>query len=380
MIPGRLSASLVALVVTLFVSPAWGQEQEEARARARTLSEMGQAAYDSGLFKDAAEAFLKANAHFAHPNNLFNAAKAYEMAAAYDEAVATYRAYLELYEEKNGTPAPDLANLERTIEVLREKAFLALPEVTVDSDPPGADIYIDDPTKVLGQTPFTTHLPHGAHKVFLKKAGYQGYEKEFEIRSREPLRLTFAMEKIRNEGGLRFHVNIRKARIYVDGKVQAVTPYDDVLSVEAGQHQVVVEKDRYTEVSQLVMVETGQVHDVHATLHLKNPPFSWRGGLGITSMILGAGALGVSVGYLRTLPKSQRSFSGDTYFNTVKTWTYVGYGVGGALLAAGIGLTVWEFYREEVDSEDAISSGSSLPPIMVGTDGDGFYLGASARF
>ncbi|NOZ02840.1 MAG: PEGA domain-containing protein, partial [Deltaproteobacteria bacterium] len=154
-----------------------------------------------------------------------------------------------------------------------------------------------------------------------------------------------------------------------------------VLSVEAGQHQVVIEKDRYSEVSQLVMVESGQVQDVRASLHLKSPPFSWRGGIGITSMILGAGALGVSVGYLRTLAKNNRSFTGDTYYNTIKTWTYVGYGVGGALLAAGIGLVVWEYNRDEVDSEDAIAGGSSgLPTFSFGTDGEGIYLGASARF
>lgn len=379
MIPERLPGVVLALAVTFTVTGAWAQEDEAAKAKARTLSEMGQAAYESGLFSEAAEAFLKANDLFPHPNNLFNAAKAYDMAADYETAVRVYENYLELYEIQNGEPAPDKANLERTIEVLKEKAYLALPEVTVDSDPPGADIYIDEPSRVLGQTPFTTHLPEGAHKIFLKKSGYQGYEKEFEIRSREPLRLTFALEKIRNEGGLRFHVNIRKARIYIDGKVQAVTPYDEVLSVEAGQHQVVIEKDRYTEVSELVMVDTGKVRDVHATLHLKSPPFSWRGGLGITSMLLGAGALGVSVGYLRTLPRNNRSFSGDSYYNTIKTWTYVGYGVGGALLAAGIGLMVWEYERVEVDSEDVIA-GLPVPPITFGTDGEGFYLGASARF
>lgn len=350
--------------------------QDDAKERARALSVRGQEAYEAGRFAEAAEAFEEANRLVPHPNNLFNAAKAWEAAAEYQKAAEAYRGYLDLHERQLGGPAPDKANVERTIEFLREKAFLALPEVTVDSDPPGADISVDDPDRILGQTPFTTHLPEGTHRVFLKKAGYQGFVKEFVVRSREPLRLTFALEKVRNVGGLRFHVNIRKARIYVDGKVQAVTPYDDVLPVEAGAHQVLVERERYNQVTQTVQVETGQTADVTASLYLTNPPFSWRGYVGITSGVLGTALVVTSAVFFRK--QADKYFQGTSEFNKFKTLTTVGYGVGGALIGAGAGLLIWEFVRKDVDSEDLISG--RTPAVWIGAGAGGAFVGATGRF
>lgn len=350
--------------------------QDDAKERARALSARGQDAYDAGRFAEAAEAFEEANRLYPHPNNLYNAAKAWEAAAEFQKAAEAYRGYLDLHERQLDRPAPDKANVERTIELLREKAFLALPEVTIDSDPPGADIAVDEPDRILGQTPFTTHLSEGTHRVFLKKAGYQGYSKEFVVRSREPLRLTFALEKIQNVGGLRFHVNIRKARIYVDGKVEAVTPYDDVLPVEAGPHQVLVEKERYNQVTQTVQVEVGQTAEVTATLFLTNPPFSWRGYVGITSGVVGTALVVTSAVFFRK--QADKYFQGTSEFNKFKTLTYVGYGVGGALIGAGAGLLIWEFARKDVESEDLIGGGT--PAVMIGAEAGGVFVGATGRF
>ncbi len=350
--------------------------QEDAKERARVLSDRGQDAYDAGRFVEAAEAFEEANRLYPHPNNLFNAAKAWEAAAEYQKAAEAYRGYLDLHERQLGSPAPDQANVERTIELLREKAFLALPEVTIDSDPPGADISVDDPDRILGQTPLTTHLPEGTHRVFLKKPGYQGFSREFVVRSREPLRLTFALEKVQNVGGMRFHVNVRKARIYVDGKVQAVTPYDDVLPVEAGAHHVLVEKERYSQVTRTVQVETGQTVDVHASLYLTNPPFSWRGYVGITSGVVGTALVVTSAVFFRK--QADKYFQGTSGFNQYKILTYVGYGVGGALIGAGAGLLIWEFARKDVESEDLI--GGQTPAVMVGAEDGGVFVGATGRF
>ncbi len=365
-------------LLVAFVLVGWRAvvAQEGAKERARALVEQAQAAYDAGRYAEAASAFEEANRLYPHPNNLYNAAKAWEAASEYDKAIKAYQGYLRLHVEQIGSAAPDAANVERTIELLREKAFLALPEVTIDSDPPGADISVDDPDRVLGQTPFTTHLPEGVHRVFLKKAGYEDFSKEFVVRSREPLRLTFALQKVQNVGGLRFHVNIRKARIYVDGKVQAVTPYDDVLPVEAGAHQVLIEKDRYNQVARTVQVETGQIEDVYADLYLTNPPFSWRGYVGIASGVVGTALVVTSVVFFRK--QADKYFQGTSEFNRFKTLTYTGYGVGGALIGAGAGLLVWEFVRKDVESEDLI--GGQTPAVMIGVEEGGVFVGATGRF
>lgn len=364
-----------ALVAPAPVEPGPQDPKDQARA----LSAKGQVLYDEGRYLEAAAAFEGAQALFAHPSNLFNAAKAYEKAAAYEKAGATYRAYLELYRAQNAGAAPtDLADTERTIELLREKAFLALPEVTIDSDPTGAEIYVDDPVKILGQTPYTTHLTEGSHKVYLRKKGFQGFEREFVTRSREPLRMTFAMEKIKNDGFVRVYTNIRKARIYVDGKVVAVSPFEDPLPLDAGTHQIVVEKEEYNQVSRTVDVRAGVVTDVRMDLVLAHKSFSWRGGVGIASLILGGGSLGAGF-WMRSL--ANKEWTTTSSFETYKTWAYVGYGVGGGLLAIGTALLIWEGVRTEVRAADRITMDKVPMPIAgPGPDGNGFMVGATARW
>lgn len=374
----RLTAMFLAvLAVTTALWPAGGAAQD-AKERARELSAKGQALYDEGRFGDAAAKFEEAQAVFPHPVNLFNAAKAWEKAAEYAKAADTYRRYLDLYREQNGQAAPDATDVEATIVLMKDKAYQALPEVTIESDPPGADIYLDEPTRLLGQTPFTTHLPEGSHKVFLKKGGFQGFERQFEVRSRQPLRLSFALEKIKNEGGIRVTVNIRKARIYIDGKVVAVSPYVEVLPAEAGRHQVTVEKERYNQVTQAVDVQPNRITEVHASLNLTSAGFSYRGGLGIASALLGAGSLGTAF-WLRSVAATK--FEDTSDFRTYRTWTYVGYGVGAGLLALGTGLLVWEFTRKAVDTEDLVRDDRpQVPQFLVGGDGRSWIIGAAARF
>ncbi|HOU53812.1 MAG TPA: PEGA domain-containing protein [Myxococcota bacterium] len=355
--------------------PAAAPDREVAQQKAR----QGMEAFEAGRFVEAARLFQEAQALFPHPSNLFNAAKAWEKAAEYQKAADAYRAYLDLFVAQNqGAEPPDAEDVRRTIDVMREKAFLALPEVTIDSDPQGADIYVDDPERLLGQTPFTTHLPEGTHKVFLRKPGYQGFEREFLVRSREPLRLTFALERIRNDGFLRVFVNIRKARIYVDGKVVAASPLEEPLRLEAGRHQVLVEKDDYTQKAEVVEIHAGAVTDVQAELVLVHNPFSWRGGVGVASMILGAGGLGAGF-WLRY--EANKEFNTTDRFKTYRTWAYVGYGVGSGLLALGTGLVIWEYTRKAVRPEDRLEARTTWAPFAIpGPEGRSAVVGVSGSW
>jgi hypothetical protein len=354
-------------------------EATDARDRARELAAEGQALYDEGRYLEAAAAFEQAQAAFPHFANLYNVAKAYEKAADYQKAAVAYRGYLDLHVSMTGALPGDADDVERTIAVMKDKAYLALPEVRIDSEPPAADVAIDDASRILGQTPLTVHLPEGGYTVYVQKQGFQPFSKEFEVRSREPLRMTFALEKVRNDGQVRVSANIRKARIYVDGKVVAVTPYDEPLVVEAGTHQITVEKEDYSQVQRFVEVGTDQVVDVHADLYLTRKGFSWRGGVGITSLLLGGGAVGTGF-WMRSL--AAKEFSDSDKFKTYRTWSYVGYGVGAGLAALGTGLLIWEFTRSAVRPEDRISSGErrNRPMLVGGADGSTVWVGAAGTF
>lgn len=368
---------LAAAVAAVLVMPSSGACDEAERERARAISARGQQAYEEGRYLEAAQAFEEAQAIFPHPNNLFNAAKAYEKLAEYGKAAKLYQDFLDFYERTHGGPAPEAADVERTIALLKEKAYLAMPEVTIDSDPTGADISIDG--RMLGQTPLTTHLAEGMHEVSLKKPGYNPFLRSFEVRPREPLRMTFALEQERFEGGLRFRVNVRKARIFVDGKVVAVTPFHETLPVSAGTHHVLIEKDRYSQVARSVAVANGQVQEVAASLYLTSRPFSWRGYVGVTSLALGAGALATAVFWAR--PEANSRYPGEAGYDSLRSLTYAGYGVGGGLMAAGVGLLVWEFTRAAVEPEDVATGPGPSRAVTAGIGPDGSaFVGAVGRF
>ncbi len=51
--------------------------------------------------------------------------------------------------------------------------------VTIASDPPGAEIYVDG--KFVGQTPSTIHLASGSHRVEVKSQGKQAWARDLEV-------------------------------------------------------------------------------------------------------------------------------------------------------------------------------------------------------
>jgi hypothetical protein len=64
--------------------------------------------------------------------------------------------------------------------------------VTIASDPPGADIYIDG--KFVGQTPSTIQLPSGAHRIEVKSRGKQEWERDLEVMKESQLTLHPVLE------------------------------------------------------------------------------------------------------------------------------------------------------------------------------------------
>ncbi|HPV03873.1 MAG TPA: PEGA domain-containing protein [Myxococcota bacterium] len=372
--------------------PEMVEPSAEAIDRARAFADQASALYDSGQFSEAIVQFNAALAIYEHPVIYFNLAKAYEKLAEYSPAAEAYRQYLALTLKTTGEPAPDQADTERTIELLKEKAYLALPEVSIDSEPRGADVFIDGSEALNGQTPMKTHLPEGKHSVTLKMDGYEPVSREFEVRSREPVRFSFGLVKVRNEGAILVKVNIRQARIHVDGRVVGATPLLEPLVVTPGRHQILIEREDYTSVSTVVDVKADETVEVEAELHLSRKSFSWRGGVGVSAIILGAGIVGASFWgryYINDDYKGQGMYNvvspnaqSAPDFKMYKSLVYAGYGVGAGLAALGIGMLIWEVARKPAEVRDQDLIGSRKPSIRFmpafGPDSVGF--GAVAAF
>ncbi len=360
--------------------------------RARVLAGEAGTLYENGQYAESIVKFNQALDLYRHPVIWFNLAKAYEKLAEYEKAADAYRQYLTLHLEQTGAPASDQADTERTIEILREKAYLALPEVSIDSDPRGAEVYIDGADVLNGQTPMKIHLVEGTHSLVIKADGYQTVQRDFEVRSREPARFMFSMVQEKNSGGIVVMANVRGARIHVDGKVVGATPMLQPFEVEPGRHHVMVEKDDYTDYSAVVEVGANETSEVSVSLHLAKKSFSWRGSLGITSLILGGGIVGASFWgryYINEGYKDKGMYNvvspnavDAQPFETYKSMVYAGYGVGAGLAALGLGLLIWEVVRKpiEIRPEDRIDQVKPSISIVPTFGSDAVGIGAVAVF
>lgn len=338
-------------------------KQPEAKAQAKVFYQQGQQLYQAGEYKKSIEAFEKSYKLFSHPNILYNIAKAYEKMAKYNKAIEYYKKYLARYIEFFHKSAPETADINHTIGVLKDNAYKALPEIIINSKPKGATIYIDDPKSMLGQAPFTTHIKPGTHKLWMKKRGYEPFETSF-IVGKNNLQLAFSLQESKSFAFMKFKANIESAQIFVDGKVVGITPFIDKIPVKPGRHQVVFAKEGYNRFSRVVYLKTGQKSTVHARMFLLHPPFSWRGYTGISMIVLGAGAIAVSAFYFRNIANDY--YPGTTYYKQFRNYTFIGYGVGSALVGAGTGLLIWEFTRK---STSATASALPFMPIAITSKG-----------
>jgi outer membrane receptor for ferrienterochelin and colicins len=101
-------------------------------------------------------------------NVLFNIAKCFEAKNQVDEAYRYYNDLLPL-----DLPADDRREVKTALARLAPKVAL----LTVTSDPPGADIYVDrEDLGSRGKTPQTLAVNPGSHKVILKLGGHRGGE------------------------------------------------------------------------------------------------------------------------------------------------------------------------------------------------------------
>jgi PEGA domain-containing protein len=68
-----------------------------------------------------------------------------------------------------------------------------LANVKIDSDPPGAEIYVDG--SFMGQTPSTLRLTSGAHRVELKAPGRKEWQRDLEVLKDSQLTLHPVLEQ-----------------------------------------------------------------------------------------------------------------------------------------------------------------------------------------
>ncbi len=359
-------------------------DEEQGKQAALVYVQEGKRLFGQELYAGALEAFKKAYELHAEPAYLYNIAICYERVGDSQNCVDWFEAYVDGFKKLHAKDPADIADVRNAIAKCRLGARV---DVYVDTEPKGAAVAIDAKDKLLGQTPYSTQLDPGTYKFFVDLDKHQPLEHEVEVRAGEPVRLFFKLEKVQRNGTVRVTANIRNAQIFIDGRNIGLTPYREDIVLDEGMHQITVSKDEYASWSQEIEVAANEAYEVRAEVYLRDPPTTWKGPLGWTSIAVGAllGGGGVAAGFQADL-----FFSDSDDFAFWSTLQKVGYGVGGGLLAVGIGLVIWEAVDDEMvkDSdrlEDAVGEQLSeerglrwSPVVTFGPNGG--YAGALLTF
>jgi tetratricopeptide (TPR) repeat protein len=155
----------------------------EAKDRARTAYAHGQEAFARGDYASAQAAFEEAFANVPNPVVLLSIAESAAKQKHIDAALAAYDRYLALR-----PTAADRADVEQ------RRASLALTpaQLTLSSDPPGADIAIDgQPTGK--RTPAQLQISPGSHSLQLTLSGYEAEPVPLEAAAGAELSQTIAL-------------------------------------------------------------------------------------------------------------------------------------------------------------------------------------------
>lgn len=285
------------------VQPALAQKADLAEARA--AFEHGQELFISGDYSAAAKAFKEAYEIRPFPQFLFNVGASYEKLGDYEKAVFFYERYVQ-----TAGQASDTRDVKKRIKVLkgelsRQKEatapatqpgetpatqpttegetpakptepspeMAALTEVklhglvVIESQPPGAFIYVDSKKeKPIGTTPWHGAL-EGSHTVFIERKGFEQAKRKIQPTSDKLLVLFFGLAEEDYLGWIDIRSNIPGANIYIDDKSVGVyrqTPYSG--NIPPGKHTIWVTADGYDESVNKITIVPGKTHKIFAKL------------------------------------------------------------------------------------------------------------------
>ena len=285
-------AVLAFLIVLATAGPALAQQ--DPLQRAQTLFDEAQQHYLTKDYAGAADRFKQAYDARPLPSFLYNAAAAHHMQgktsgdrAAYEFAVQYYQKYLtaEPTSADKATIEKSIAVLTAEIERLKPTEGAPPPEATpsaevaalgdvatrslvvIETEPQGANIYLDDKKNgVFAQTPWSGSI-EGVHKVLIEKRGHKSKESTI---APDPNRLVVLQVVLSEEdylGWVEIRSNVPGAAVFSDDKAAGAigkTPYSG--NFKPGKHTIWIQADGYDEFQQELTVIAGETHEIAADL------------------------------------------------------------------------------------------------------------------
>ncbi len=161
------------LILSLGLSGVRAARADSVADEADFRFRRGAALVRKGNVEEALSEFLGSYRLVKNRNVVFNIARSFELIHRTNEA---FRWYLEVLDE--GVPEGDRRAVETAIERLRPQLAL----LRIESDPPGATIYIDrKDLGARGQTPATLALPPGTVLAMVELPGYRSLRAQTQL-------------------------------------------------------------------------------------------------------------------------------------------------------------------------------------------------------
>jgi hypothetical protein len=121
--------------------------------------------------------------------------------------------------------------------------------VKIDSAPQGAQVYINDKTCLVGNTPWSGKLAKGTHTVIIEIAGYEPMSRQFNVAAvRKTQELFVPLVKKADPPKIDIKADadpkgIAGAQVWLDGEMKGAAPI--TLTVTEGRHLLQLKKDGY---------------------------------------------------------------------------------------------------------------------------------------
>lgn len=246
-----LVCGLVSATTTSLTSASETADEADAEFQ------LGADRYDAGDYKDALTHFLASNRLAPNKNVLFDIARCYEQLKLWPEAFRYYSQSLEAE-----TSEPGKQRIRESLEHLKP----SVARLTIESDPPGAVIYLD--RKDLGSrgvTPRTLALPEGEHTVILELPDFEpGRSEPVKVRLGEEVKASLKLTPIL---GLVEVLGTPGASVRVDSEANA--PMCSVpcsFRIRPGKHTILVSKTGFGSRDLPVEVTANRAEVVRAKL------------------------------------------------------------------------------------------------------------------
>jgi PEGA domain-containing protein/tetratricopeptide repeat protein len=254
---------LSVFLVVLWCRQAGADPMTDVRAR----FDHGQELFQRGDYAAAAAEFHAAFAIKPLAALLYDEAVCYEHLGDFATAVKLYTRYLDDYPD-----ARDARAVKARKDSLKERGKPnppppLKPVFVIESDPPGATVYLDDQkSPPLGVTPWNGTI-EGAHQLIVVAEGYKSIKKDILGKPDVVTTIVMSLQADKSNGFVDVRANIAGADVFIgerEGGAVGRTPY--LHELPPGKYAITITHEGYDEDTREITLKAGESLKLRAEL------------------------------------------------------------------------------------------------------------------